>query len=133
VTFVKNCTSCATEVLGADSGAEGDGPDDVVVASAPAWLPTTAINASANRMQVEATNRGRLHPAAATSLALQMPSRHVVLIAAFRERACSDGDVRPAGFHRKRIDQLARSPLDLAEDWTRLVELVAGCLARQSQ
>ena len=84
MTFVRNCPSCATEVLGADSGAEFvesedlDGIDDVVVAADPAWSPAAAINATANRTQAEATNRRGLHPAAATSPALQISSRRVV-------------------------------------------------------
>lgn len=84
MTFVRNCPSCATEVLGADNGAECvaaedfDGIDDVVVAADPAWPPAVAINPTANRTQAEATNRRGLHPAGATSPALQISSRKVV-------------------------------------------------------
>ena len=83
MTFVRNCPSFAAEVLGADNGAECvgsenlDGADDVVVAADPAWPPAAANNATANKTQAEATNRRGLHPATATSQALQISSRRV--------------------------------------------------------
>jgi hypothetical protein len=51
--------------------------DELVVAADPGCCSAAAISDTAHRTKTKAPNRRGLRPSAATSLALQIPSRHV--------------------------------------------------------